>query len=52
MNRLGSELLLQSAVNQLMLTDAIETIKSCRHYADLKMITTSREIFDAHLSIW
>ena len=35
-----------------MLTDAIETVEGSRYHAHLKVITTTGEIFDAHLSIW
>ena len=51
MDGFGCQLLPQRPINQLMLPDAVETIKSCRNNGHLEMITTAGEILDADLSV-
>jgi len=35
-----------------MLTDAVETVEGSRNNAHLKMITTTGQILNTHLSVW
>ena len=52
MNRLRSKLFLESPIHQLVLTDFVQTIKSRGHHADLKVVSATGEILNAHLSVW
>ena len=51
MDRLTCQLLLQGAVNHLMLSDSGQTVEGCGDHTDLQMISPSGEVFNGHAGI-